>query len=225
MKKTIILILVGIVAFMLNGCAHGSQKEASECLEDSLPADPPMGYVIELRPLGDFSQEKAKQVRVEFVKQMALLFPDQPKSWLEASVYVSENKEIPATCLYKPRNRYWAGAILRMLHDSHGGNPDIVTIGLTNRDISTSIHGQYNFGVMGLSHRPGDACVVSTYRLKRKDDLWKVAMHEFLHSRGMPHCKKDDIKCLMQDAHTKNTFNMKHALCADCQKTLKKITF
>ena len=93
--------LYKLVAFMLNGCAHGSQKEASECLEDSLPADLPMGYVIELRPLGDFSQEKAKQVRVEFVKQMALLFPDQPKSWLEASVYVSENKEIPATCLYK----------------------------------------------------------------------------------------------------------------------------
>ena len=43
MKKTIMLLLVGIVAFMLNGCAHGSQKEASECLEDSLPADPPMG--------------------------------------------------------------------------------------------------------------------------------------------------------------------------------------
>ena len=54
MKKTIMLLLVGIVAFMLNGCAHGSQKEASECLEDSLLADPPMGYVIELRPLGDF---------------------------------------------------------------------------------------------------------------------------------------------------------------------------
>jgi archaemetzincin len=225
MKKTIILFLVGIVAFIFNGCTHGSQKEPSECLEDSLPADPPLGYVIELRPLGDFSKEKAKQVRAEFVKQLASLFPDQPKSWLETSIYVSENKEIPASCLYKPRNRYWAGAILRMLHNSHGGNPDIVTIGLTNRDISTSIHGQYNFGVMGLSLRPGDASVVSTYRLKRKDDLWKVAMHEFLHSRGMPHCKKDDVKCLMQDAHTKNTFYMKHTLCADCQNTLKKITF
>lgn len=99
MKNTI-LLLIGIVAFILNGCAHGSQKETSECLEDSLPADPPLGYVIELRPLGDFSQEKAKQVRAEFVKQLGSLFPDQPKSWLETSIYVSENKEIPASCLY-----------------------------------------------------------------------------------------------------------------------------
>ena len=76
-----------------------------------------------------------------------------------------------------------------MLHEEHGGNDEIVTIGLMHRDISTSIHGQYNYGIMGLSFRSGDACVVSTFRLKRKDDLWKVTIHEFLHSRGLPHCK------------------------------------
>ena len=113
--------------------------------------------------------------------------------------------------------------ILKMLHEEHGGNDEIVTIGLTHRDISTSIHGQYNYGIMGLSFRPGDACVVSTFRLKRKDDLWKVTIHEFLHSRGLPHCKKDDLKCLMQDAHGKNTFYMKNGLCQDCQKSLKNI--
>lgn len=58
--------------------------------------------------------------------------------------------------------------ILKMLHEEHGGNDEIVTIGLTHRDISTSIHGQYNYGIMGLSFRPGDACVVSTFRLKRR---------------------------------------------------------
>ena len=105
----------------------------------------------------------------------------------------------------------------------HPSKPGIVTIGLTHRDISTSIHGQYNYGIMGLSFRPGDACVVSTFRLKRKDDLWKVTIHEFLHSRGLPHCKKDDLKCLMQDAHGKNTFYMKNELCQDCQKSLKNI--
>ena len=30
--------------------------------------------------------------------------------------------------------------ILKMLHEEHGGNDEIVTIGLTHRDISTSIH-------------------------------------------------------------------------------------
>lgn len=46
---------------------------------------------------------------------------------------------------------------------------------------------------------------------------------EFLHSRGLPHCKKDDLKCLMQDAYGKNTFYMKNGLCQDCQKSLKNI--
>lgn len=110
-----------------------------------------------------------------------------------------------------------------MLHEEHGGNDEIVTIGLTHRDISTSIHGQYNYGIMGLSFRPGDACVVSTFRLKRKDDLWKVTIHKFLHSRGLPHCKKNDPKCLMQDAHGKNTFYMKHGLCEDCKNSLRMI--
>ncbi|RGN81615.1 hypothetical protein DXB41_11040 [Segatella copri] len=76
---------------------------------------------------------------------------------------------------------------------------------------------------MGLSFRPGDACVVSTFRLKRKDDLWKVTIHEFLHSRGLPHCKKNAPKCLMQDAHGKNTFYMKNGLCEDCKKSLRMI--
>ena len=105
----------------------------------------------------------------------------------------------------------------------HPSKPGTVTIGLTHRDISTSIHGQYNYGIMGLSFRPGDACVVSTFRLKRKDDLWKVTIHEFLHSRGLPHCKKNAPKCLMQDAHGKNTFYMKHGLCEDCKNSLRMI--
>ncbi len=221
MKKFIILV-VGMATMFLCGCSHGSRTEVCENMEDSMPCCPPLGYVIELQPLGDFSHEKAEELRNEFVKQLSLVFRTKSKSELDASVIVKESKEIPASCLYKPRNRYWAGAILQKLHADHGGNNEIVTIGLTNRDISTSVHGQYNYGVMGLSLRPGDACVVSTYRLKRKDDLWKVTMHEFLHSRGLPHCKKDNSKCLMQDAHGKNTLYMKHSLCDDCQKLRHK---
>jgi len=222
MKKFFLLIL-GISVMLLAGCSNGSKTNANEVDGDSLPADPPLGYVIELQPLGDFPKQEAEQLRKEFVKQLGLIYASVPKAWLDASVSVIERKEIPASCLYKPRNRYWAGKILGMLHAEHGGNDEIVTIGLTNRDISTSIHGQYNYGIMGLSLRPGDACVVSTYRLKRKDDLWKVAMHEFLHSRGLSHCKKDNPKCLMQDAHGKNTFYMKYGLCEDCKKKLENV--
>ena len=137
-------------------------------------------------------------------------------------IEVPPKKDIPAFCPYKPSNRYWTGKILGFLKQQNQES-DFVTIGLTHRDISTSIHGNYNYGIMGLSFRPGNACVVSTFRLKRKDDLWKVTTHEFLHSRGLPHCKKNDPKCLMQDAHGKNTFSMKNGLCQDCQNSLKNI--
>ncbi len=125
-------------------------------------------------------------MREELVKQLGFIFNKVPKAWLEASVFVGDKKEIPASCLYKPRNRYWAGGILKMLHEEHGGNDEIVTIGLMHRDM-------------------------------------KVTIHEFLHSRGLPHCKKDDLKCLMQDAHGKNNFYMKHGLCEDCKNSLRMI--
>ena len=219
MKKLLLFVLVSMATLLFSGCSHvnGNKSEMAEVIADSLPADPPLGYVIKLQPLGNFSLQEAEQLRKEFVNHLGEIFPSQPKDYLDASVSIGESMEIPTSCLYKPRNRYWAGKILGMLHAEHGGNNEIVSIGLTHQDISTSIHGHYNYGIMGLSLRPGDACVVSTYRLKRKDDLWKVMMHEFLHSRGLPHCKKDDVRCLMQDAHSKNTFYMKHGLCEDCK--------
>ena len=79
-------------------------------------------------------------------------------------------KDIPAFCPYKPSNRYWTGKILGFLKQQNQES-DFVTIGLTHRDISTSIHGNDNYGIVGLLIHPGNACVVSTFRLKRRDVL------------------------------------------------------
>ena len=91
------------------------------------------------------------------------------------TIYLSEievlpKKDIPAFCLYKPSNRYWTGKILGFLKQQNQES-DFVTIGLTHRDISTSIHGNDNYGIVGLLFHPGNACVVSTFRLKRRDVL------------------------------------------------------
>ena len=133
--KKLLLFMAGILILFLAGCSNGNQSHGNEGMGDSLPADPPLGYVIELKPLGNFSRQEAEQLREELVKQLGFIFNKVPKAWLEASVFVGDKKEIPASCLYKPRNRYWAGRILKMLHDEHGGNDEIVTIGLTHRDI------------------------------------------------------------------------------------------
>lgn len=215
MRKSFITLTVGLIIILMSSCSSGKKTSSTEDDSDTLCTCPPESYVhIDLQPLGDFTQKEANQLKEELEKHLVPIYLSE--------IEVLPKKDIPASCLYKPRNRYWAGKILGFLKQQNQGS-DFVTIGLTHRDISTSIHGQYNYGIMGLSFRPGDACVVSTFRLKRKDDLWKVTTHEFLHSRGLPHCKKDDLKCLMQDAHGKNTFYMKNGLCQDCQNSLKSI--
>lgn len=215
MRKTFVTLTVGLIIILMSSCSSWKKTSSTEDDSDTLCTCPPESYVhIDLQPFGDFTQKEANQLKEELEKHLVPIYLSE--------IEVLPKKDIPASCLYKPRNRYWAGNILGFLKQQNQGS-DFVTIGLTHRDISTSIHGNYNYGIMGLSFRPGNACVVSTFRLKRKDDLWKVTTHEFLHSRGLPHCKKDDLKCLMQDAHGKNTFYMKHGLCEDCKNSLRMI--
>ena len=215
MRKTFVTLTVGLIIILMSSCSSWKKTSSTEDDSDTLCTCPPESYVhIDLQPFGDFTQKEANQLKEELEKHLVPIYLSE--------IEVLPKKDIPASCLYKPRNRYWAGNILGFLKQQNQES-DFVTIGLIHRDISTSIHGNYNYGIMGLSFRPGNACVVSTFRLKRKDDLWKVTTHEFLHSRGLPHCKKDDLKCLMQDAHGKNTFYMKHGLCEDCEKTLSKM--
>ena len=215
MRKSFVTLAVGLIIILMSSYSSGKKTSSTEDDSDTLCTCPPESYVhIDLQPFGDFTQKEANQLKEELEKHLVPIYLSE--------IEVLPKKDIPASCLYKPRNRYWAGKILGFLKQQNQES-DFVTIGLTHRDISTSIHGNYNYGIMGLSFRPGNACVVSTFRLKRKDDLWKVTTHEFLHSRGLPHCKKDDLKCLMQDAHGKNTFYMKNGLCQDCQNSLKSI--
>lgn len=215
MRKSFITLTIGLIIILMSSCSSGKKTSSTEDDSDTLCTCPPESFVhIDLQPLGDFTQKEANQLKEELEKHLAPIYLSE--------IEVLPKKDIPASCLYKPRNRYWAGKILGFLKQQNQGS-DFVTIGLTHRDISTSIHGNYNYGIMGLSFRPGNTCVVSSFRLKRKDDLWKVTTHEFLHSRGLPHCKKDNPKCLMQDAHGKNTFYIKHGLCEDCEKTLSKM--
>lgn len=107
--KKLLLFIAGISILFLAGCYNGNQSHGNEIMGDSLPADPPLDYVIELKPLENFSHQEAEQLREELVKQLGFIFNKVPKAWLEASVFVGDKKEIPASCLYKPRNRYWAG--------------------------------------------------------------------------------------------------------------------
>lgn len=98
------------------------------------------------------------------------------------------------------------------------------TIGITDEDISHSVHGVKDWGVLGLAYRGNayNSCITSTYRLKNRKDLWKLMAHEFIHGYfDMGHCKANDPHCIMQDANKKPNFRIKSSPCKVCIEELK----
>jgi archaemetzincin len=127
---------------------------------------------------------------------------------------------LPAKAYYQPRGRYRADSLISYLDNF--GSADTVIIGLTNNDISTRNVNITDWGVMGLGFQPGNACVVSTYRLNKTKlaaQLRKLALHELGHTEGLAHCP---VKCcFMRDAKGGNHLDEETAFCASCAKFLK----
>lgn len=215
MKKKIVLIILGMALLLMSSSSScgGTLGYSENVSGDTLCPDPPTGLVVELQPMGDFSSKETELLEKELEEHVYSVYGI-------ASGGIAPIMKMPVSCYYAPRKRYWAGKLLRHIHSEAD-----ITIGLTHCDISMSIHGHYNYGIMGLSLRPGNACVVSTYRVKRREDLWKVTAHELFHACGLSHCPKDNPHCLMQDAHGKDTFYKKSKLCKDCEKAIRKIFF
>lgn len=128
-------------------------------------------------------------------------------------------KPLPKRAYYKPRNRYRADTIIALLRDiTLDGH---VTMGLTNKDISTDKGAIYDFGIMGLAFNGGKAGVASTFRVSKtniKEQYFKVAIHELGHTQGLEHCP--DVTCLMTDAKGKNTTDGEKGFCKKCKAHL-----
>jgi len=169
--------------------------------------------VICLQPFDDFTQKEAQTLKSDLIKH----FKEQ--AGCEYEIRILPNKHLTTDLMNDAKTRYRASKIIRsLMKDRKEGT---TVIGLTHKDISTSIHDVNDYGVMGLSFRPGTACVVSTYRVKPRNMLWKVAMHEFYHAfLGKPHCQSGDEHCIMQDAKGKNPIKRETRLCKHCKEQL-----
>jgi len=136
-------------------------------------------------------------------------------------VMVARSIPLPANAWNSKRKRYRADSLISILRNQTV--EDEVTIGVTNKDISTTKNSIADWGVMGLGFCPGNACVVSSFRLSpryRQVQLLKVSVHELGHTQGLQHCKINT--CLMRDAGGRNHINEEKEFCNECRSVLIK---
>lgn len=217
---TTIIILTTILTINLSSCKN-SVVEKTQTVDstitvttlenDTVMCSCPEHLILNLQPLDGFSLKELHQLESDLKKHLMPIYPVTLQIW-------ETDKKVQESCLYKPRNRYRADLLLRFLHVE---GADFVTMGVINKDISTSIHGAKDYGIMGLSTCPGYTSVISSYRLKNKRNLWKLAIHEFLHTRGLPHCENSG--CFMKDSHGKNAIETSSHLCKACKRILKEL--
>lgn len=163
--------------------------------------------VIVIQPLGDFSEKEALQV-LDGIKE------------LNPSTVLNETIPFPDEAYYEPRNRYRADSLIKYLSSRIG--EDSVIIGLSKKDISVTKGEFSDWGVMGLGYCPGNACVISSFRLKKNnknEQFYKVALHELGHTQGLTHCANKT--CLMRDAEGGNPLDAEKGFCLSCKKLLK----
>ena len=183
MKKGFIKVVACALAglFLLSGC-------------DSLPNGSNGPHEVPTTIKADFTQKEVLQLKRDLEKHLGMLIGE-----VGLQFEVLPNKPLAEELLNDAGTRYRADKIINSLTKDDNGQH--VIIGLTHKDISVSYKGRPDWGVLGLSLIPKKACVVSTFRVRNRRDLWKVAAHEFIHTCfEYQHCPDDNPKCLMKDA-------------------------
>ena len=202
--KTTILFTLTLILF-ISSCQNANPAKASELKDQNKHFNASIKY-IDIQPFFDMDREEVNYVYNELQK-------------ICPNVILKKAISLPASAFYKSRNRYRADSLIHFL----GANTDEghTTIGLTNKDISTTKGTVADWGVMGLGNCPGNACVVSGFRLSKSEklmQLFKVSIHELGHTQGLPHCA---VKyCFMRDAEGPNTTNEETAFCPKCKAYL-----
>lgn len=195
------LLLAGTLVFSYQG--NIIQKIKSEIYQTSITKP----ITICLQPFNGFPNSSTELVAKEIKKH----YPH---------VTILKPIPLPQSAYYAPRNRYRADRLIAFL--SKQTQLGQHTIGLTTKDISTTHRGQEDWGVMGLGYKPGNACVVSTFRLKgnnKLEKLYKLSFHEIGHTLGIPHCPEPT--CFMRDAEGKDHFNEETGFCKSCKREMQ----
>jgi len=172
----------------------------------AVPATQAAGIVIDVQPFSDVST-KEKTYVFEALKKV---YPN---------VEMKEAIGLPKAAYYPARKRYRADSLIDFLGARTVAGH--VALGITTKDISATKGAVKDWGIMGLGFLPGNACVVSTFRLSKTetlDQLFKISIHELGHTQGLPHCP---VKfCFMRDAEGHNPTNEETDFCPSCKAHL-----
>lgn len=171
------------------------------------PPLPPANRVFVVQPFADIP---ADQVTLVYEKLKAI----------NSKIILGRSIALPVSTYYQPRSRYRADSLINYL--DRLGSADTVIIGVTEKDISTTKGKIADWGIMGLGFQPGNACVVSTFRLSKSnlpEQLFKISLHELGHTQGLPHCKNKT--CYMRDAEGGNHLDEETGFCPSCRSFLE----
>ena len=168
--------------------------------------------VINIQPLGKVSPQY-----IEVVKKAV-------KSFYGYDCVVKKKIVVTTSILSKATKRIDADKLLQKYKSAQN------VLIITEKDICHFKDKQRpEYGIFGLGLRPGKICVISTFRLKRKESkqktherLGKVAIHEIGHNLGLYHCTNDK-RCLMNDARgTINQVDLGRVwFCEKCMSKIK----
>jgi archaemetzincin len=181
---------------------------------------------VGLQPFGDFNSKLSDTIAMAIEKNYNI----RP--------FILKSIHIPSEAFINIKTpRYRADKLIRYLRDHKSDSLDFV-VGLTNEDISVTTtddngnvkkpESKYkDWGVFGYGYRPGESCIVSTFRLGNISDkrfferIKKVSLHELGHNFGLDHC--ESAKCVMRDAAEtiKTIDNVNAELCDICKEKLK----
>jgi archaemetzincin len=168
--------------------------------------------VVAIVPLGAVKQEYLDRITQELQARM------------DVQVRIEPQRELPAEAFYKPRKRWRAEKLLEAL-DANPPAGVWKVLGVTEAEISTTKGDIADWGIAGLGNLGGQSCVVSAFIYKKHSKSKKVllrrlgdlAVHEFGHTLGFPHCEAKG--CVMADAKgkaVKSADSSTGQYCAQC---------
>lgn len=204
--KKFITLLCSIM--MMAACNNASAPEVTPQEEEEPQCSCPE-LQIALQPYEGFSVKEAESIKAKLEEEMPRLM-----YYGSLDISILPTKELPSEAFLSKRGRYRARIILD--EQKKTAPKGTTVIGLTTKDLAIAAHNMDDWGIMGLSYRPGNVCVVSSHRVKSRKEMWKVVAHEYFHSLGLPHCPEKDPTCIMNSAYPNAALSKRTGLCKTC---------